>query len=82
MTPNLKVILSAIGVAALVASPAMAKTHVRTHHVAPEAVVPADAHGYAPYGAHPFVTPYAPDLPQAPHQVHGASPDFQLGGDR
>ncbi len=83
MTPNLKVLLAAVGVAALAASPAMAKSHARIHSVAPLTVLPADAHGYAgPYAAHPFVTPYAPDLPEQPHQPHGANPDFQLGGEK
>ena len=82
MTSNLKGILSAVGVAALLASPAMAKSHVRTNHVAPVAV-PADAQGYAPqYAAHPVVTPYAPNVPQAPHEMPGPNPDFQLGSEK
>jgi hypothetical protein len=82
MTSNLKVILSAVGVAALVTSPALAKSHVRTNHVAP-AAVPADAHAYvAPNGAHQLVTPYAPDLPQQPHETAGQNPDFQLGSEK
>jgi hypothetical protein len=82
MTSNLKVILSAVGVAALVISPALAKSHVRTNHVAP-AAVPADAHGYVtPNAGHPLVTPYAPDLPQSAHETAGQSPDFQLGSEK
>ena len=81
MTSNLKVILSAVGVAALVTSPALAKSHVRTSHVAPVAF-PADAHAYVtPKAGHPVVTPYAPDLPQQPHETAGQNPDFQLGGE-
>ena len=81
MTSNLKVILSAVGFAALVTSPALAKSHVRTSHVAPVAF-PADAHAYVtPKAGHPVVTPYAPDLPQQPHETAGQNPDFQLGGE-
>ena len=82
MTSNLKVILSAVGVAALVASPALAKSHVRTNDVAP-AAVPADAHASASlFTAHPVVTPYAPDLPQQTHEAPGPNPDFQLGSEK
>ena len=83
MTSNLKVILSAVGVAALVASPALAKSHVRTSHVAP-AAVPAygQATAVTPNAGHPLVTPYAPDLPQRPHETAGQSPDFQLGSEK
>ena len=82
MTSNLKVILSAVGVAALVASPALAKSHVRTNHVAP-AAFPADAHGYVtPNGVHQLVTPYSADVPQPPHETAGQSPDFQLGSEK
>jgi hypothetical protein len=82
MTSNLKGILSAVGVAALLASPAVAKSHVRTHHVAP-ATVPADAQAYAPaYVAHPLVTPYAPNVQQPAHETPGPNPDFQLGSEK
>jgi hypothetical protein len=82
MTSNLKVILSAVGVAALVTSPALAKPHVRTNHVAP-AAVPADAHAYVtPNAGHPLVTPYAPDVLQRPHETAGENPDFQLGSEK
>jgi hypothetical protein len=88
MTSNLKVILSAVGVAALVASPAMAKSHVHTNQL-----VPADARGAAAaYGAgiaapyayapHQLVTPYAPNLPEQTHEMPGQSRDFQLGGEK
>lgn len=82
MTSNLKAILSAVGVAALVTSPALAKSHVRTNHVAP-AAVPADARAsVTPNGAHQLVTPYAADVPQRAHEPAGENPDFQLGGSR
>ncbi len=75
-------ILSAVGVAALVTSPALAKPHVRTNHVAP-AAVPADAHAYVtPNAGHPLVTPYAPDVLQRPHETAGENPDFQLGSEK
>jgi hypothetical protein len=45
---NLKVILSAVGVAALLATPAMAKSHTRHYHTAPaKGYVPNDAYGSA-----------------------------------
>ncbi len=82
MTSNLKVILSAVGVAALVISPAMAKSHVRANHVAP-AAAPADAHAYAtPYASQPLVTPYSANVPQPAHETPGPSPDFQLGSEK
>jgi hypothetical protein len=82
MTSNLKVILSAVGVAALVTSPALAKSHVRTSPVAPT-VVPADARALAtPYAAHPLITPYAPDVREPTHESAGPSPDFQLGSEK
>jgi len=78
MTSNLKLILSAAGVAALLASPAMAKSHARTHDG-----VPADARGsVAPSTGHPVVTPYAPDLPQQAREAPGPNPDFQLGSEK
>ncbi len=87
MPSNLKAILSAVGVAALVASPVMAKSHAHTNQV------PADARGAAtPYAAgvavpyayapHQLVTPYAPNLPERAHEMPGQSPDFQLGGEK
>ena len=82
MTTRFIGILSAVGVAALLASPAMAKT-VRHHHGALSAI-PSDARGsavrYAPNGFVPRVPteggPYTPDIP-AP--AHGSNPDFQDG---
>jgi hypothetical protein len=79
MTSNLKVILSAVTVAALAASPAMANSYVRANHF-----VPADARASAatPYVAHPLVTPYGAALPEHAHEMPGPSPDFQLGGEK
>jgi hypothetical protein len=78
MRMNLKVILSAIGVAALLASPAVAKS--RTHQAAPSLVnVPHDAHAsVAPYAPAQAVTVYAPDLRVQPHENGSVNPDFQL----
>lgn len=77
MTLNTKIILSAVGVAALLASPAMAKT--QHTHAAPSSVA-ADTHTYAaPTGA--VQTPYAPDVP-VPAHTKGLNPDFQLGGEK
>ena len=68
MRTNLKVILSAAGVAALLASPAMAKT-VRHQHAAPPTVYfPSNARGFvAPYGYGPGEGgPYTPSAPFSP----------------
>jgi hypothetical protein len=80
MRTNLKVILSAVGVAALLASPAMAKSHARADQAAPSLVnVPYDAHGsVAPYAPAQAVTVYAPDLRAQPHENGSVNPDFQL----
>ena len=78
MRTNLKVILSAVGVAALLASPAMAKT-VRHHHATPSTVyIPNDARGsVAPYGYGSFEGgPYTPSIPTP---ARGLNPDFQDG---
>src|SRR5258706_661032 len=49
MRTNLKVMLSAVGVAALLGSPAMAKAHGRTPHAAPSILkVPHDPHPAVP----------------------------------
>jgi hypothetical protein len=76
MITNLKVILSAVGVAVLLASPAMAKT-ARHHHLTPSTVyVPSDARGsVASYGA----TEGGPYTPSMPTPLHGLSRDFQNG---
>ena len=72
MKTNLNVMLSAIGVAALLASPAMAK-QVRPNDLS---TVPSDARGsVAPYGATEG-GPYTPDMPTP---AHGLNHDFQDG---
>jgi len=83
MTSNLKLILSAAGVAVLAASPAMAKSHVRTYNAPATVAVPDDARAsVAPYATHPLVTPYAAGLPQPAHEIPGPNPDFQLGSEK
>jgi hypothetical protein len=82
MTSNLKVILSAIGVAALVASPAMAKSHVRTNHVGRAPVAAYGQFSATPYAGHQLVTPYGADLRTQAHETPGPAPDFQLGGEK
>ena len=81
MTSNLKVILSAAGVAALLASPALAKT-VHNRPVPSLANVPADAHAsvVSPNGS--LVTVYGPNVPQPAHETPGPNPDFQLGSEK
>jgi len=78
MRTNLKVILSAVGVAALLASPAMAKT--ARHQAAASTVnLPSDARGSAAsygYG----VSEGGPYTPSAPVK-HGVDRDFQGGRD-
>jgi hypothetical protein len=76
---NLKVILSAVGVAALLASPVMAKSHAHVQQAAPSIVnVPYDAHAsVAPYRPAQAVTVYAPDV-RLPAHENGLNPDFQL----
>ena len=80
MTSNLKIILSAVSVAALLASPALAKTE---RHQAPSSLssVPADVRAsVTPYA--PSVTPYAPDLKVQANPTSSINPDFQLGSDK
>jgi hypothetical protein len=74
MTTNLKVILSAAGVAALLASPAMAKT-VRHQPAAPS--TPSNAQGFVgPYGYGAGEGgPYTPSAPTR----RGPNRDFQDG---
>jgi hypothetical protein len=80
MTSNLKVILSAIGVAALLASPAVAKTE--HHRTVPSLVnVPADAHASASQ-YQPLVTVYAPDVRAQEHPTSSINPDFQLSTEK
>ena len=82
MTSNLKIILSAVGVAALLASPAMAKTE-RHHQAAPSLTnVPAEAHGSGAPNEAPAVTIYAPDLKVQAHSTGGQNPDFQSGSEK
>jgi hypothetical protein len=72
MKTNLKVILSAVGVAALLASPAMAK-QTRPAKVL---VVPSDARASVP----PYtLNEGGPYTPSAPASRYGASRDFQNG---
>lgn len=71
MTTSLKVILSAVAVAMLVASPASAKSR---HHGYPF----FGAYGaYGPYGYYGSRGPYTPNAPSRPY---GRSYDFQDGG--
>jgi hypothetical protein len=73
MRANLKVILSTVGVAALLASPAMAKTARHQHAVPSTVYVPSDARGsIAPYATLEG-GPYTPSKP-APR---GKNYDFQ-----
>ena len=76
MRTNLKVFLSAIGIAALLASPSMAKT-TRHQHAAPSTIyIPTDARGsVGPYGASEG-GPYTPSIPTS---GRGFSRDFQDG---
>jgi len=78
MRTNLKVVLSAVGVAALLASPAMAKTVTHHHRAAPSTVyIPNDARAsVAPYYGAFEGGPYTPSMPEP---RHGLSPDFQNG---
>jgi len=76
MNTNIKVMLSAFGIAALLASPAIAKP-VPQHSVTPSAA-------YIPYNARASVAPYGtfesgPYTPSRPAPAHGVSPDFQNG---
>jgi len=76
MKTNPKAILSVIGVAALLASPVMAKT-VRHHHASRSIIyIPRDAFGSVGYYAHGALEggPYTPSMPTPPH---GKSHDFQ-----
>ena len=80
MTSNLKVILSAVGVAALLASPAMAKT--QRHQTAPSLVnVPADAQASAGTSAS-AVTVYAPDVKVQAQSNGSLNRDFQLSSEK
>ena len=77
MRTNLKVILSAVGVAALLASPAMAKT-VRHDTARSTVYVPNDARAsVAPYGY--WANEGGTYTPSAPATRGGLSRDFQDG---
>ena len=78
MKTNLKVILSAVGAVALLASPVMAKT-MRHHNAAQSSVyIPSDARGsVVPYGY--GATEGGPYTPSAPTSVRGLKRDFQDG---
>jgi hypothetical protein len=79
MRTNLKVILSAVGAAALLASPAMATSHARGQAATSTVNAPYNARAsVAPYAPAQAVTVYAPDLPVQPHENGGVNPDFQL----
>jgi len=80
MTLNWKIVLSAAGVAALLASPATAKE--RTREMPPSLInVPADAQAsIRPNGS--AVTVYSPDVKVQAHPINGLNPDFQLGSDK
>jgi hypothetical protein len=69
---SMKVILSAVGVAALLASPALAKTARHTR-----APAQTETRAPAPPAA---VTPYAADV--SGRTSHGLNPDFQNSGDK
>jgi DMSO/TMAO reductase YedYZ molybdopterin-dependent catalytic subunit len=72
MKANLKVILSVVGIAAMLASPAMAK---QARH-AKVFVVPSDARAsVAPYGVREG-GPYTPSIPTS---RYGKARDFQNG---
>jgi DMSO/TMAO reductase YedYZ molybdopterin-dependent catalytic subunit len=72
MQANLKVILSAVGVAALLASPAMAK-QVRPAKLL---AVPSDARAsVAPYG----LNEGGPYTPSTPASLYNMNPNFQNG---
>jgi len=77
MTSYLKTIMPAAAVAALLASPVLAKTAHHHHPALSQTVVPADAHASA--APHAFVTPYGADLPQQPY-TSAVNPDFQVPG--
>ena len=76
MRTNLKVMLSAVGVVALLASPAMAKT-VRHQSAVPSTVyVPSNGHGFVgPFGYGPGEGgPYTPSAPFGFHRDFQDSP--------
>ena len=72
MKSNLKVILSAVGVAALLASPAMAQRAPRQ-----PSTLPSDARGSVAPDWTNQTGPYTPSIPTF---RYGKSQDFQGGG--
>jgi hypothetical protein len=76
MRTNLKVILSTVGVAALLASPAMAKTVRHPHAASSTVYVPSDARGSVASFGGIEGGPYTPSMPSS---LHGLSRDFQNG---
>jgi hypothetical protein len=77
MKANLKVILSGVCVAALLASPAIAKT-ARHHRAAPSTIyVPSDARGSVARFGFNEGGPYTPSIPTG---RWGESRDFQNNG--
>ena len=84
MNTNLKIILSAVGVAALLASPAMAKSRTHSQHIAHVlSSVPADANASANGSNVLIVSPYAASTPVQNRNLQESNfnPDFQLGGE-
>jgi len=73
MTRNAKTILYAVGIAAVLASPAMAKTN---HQTPSQVNAGASAGQRAGYDA-PAQTVYAPNV-RVPAHNNGLNPDFQL----
>jgi hypothetical protein len=82
MKSNMKVILSAMGVVALLASPALAKSQRHQHHAAPSlANIPADAQASDAHSV--VVQPYSAQTRQPVYtpENNGLNPDYQLGGE-
>jgi hypothetical protein len=79
MTSYLKMIVPVAATAALLASPALAKT-AHHHAASPRAAATVDEHAFTVQPApHAFVTPYGADLPQRPY-TSSVNPDFQVPG--
>jgi len=76
MKANLKVILSSVGIAAVLAAPAMAK-QMRPHN-ATALTVPSDARGSVASNATNEGGPYTPSAPTQPYR--SGKRDFQGGG--
>lgn len=72
---NLKLMLSAVAAAALLASPATAKTR----HASPQVPAQVETHGPAPQA----VAPYGASVPvSARRSNNGLNADFQISGDK